>query len=186
MLTPTSTADFIVRNLIIGFAFGLYNAGSLKIAGGKNCSINEQGVLWTGILSSVIFTTMHSQDLKDQAGDRSRSRRTAPIVLGDFAARGTIAVPIAFWSVTCPWFWYMGFEGYMLTVPLGTYIIWLLYSDRSFKGDRKSWKLWTLWTALLVSCHLLPGCVYVVDHLPLPKYFLPTVKLLTSPGTWAN
>ncbi|KAI1182699.1 UbiA prenyltransferase family-domain-containing protein [Nemania serpens] len=158
--------DFIVRNLIIGFAFGLYNAGSLKIAGGKNCSINEQGVLWTGILSSVIFTTMHSQDLKDQAGDRSRSRRTAPIVLGDFAARGTIAVPIAFWSVTCPWFWYMGFEGYMLTVPLGTYIIWLLYSDRSFKGDRKSWKLWTLWTALL--------------------YFLPTVKLLTSPGTWAN
>ncbi|KAI1312190.1 UbiA prenyltransferase family-domain-containing protein [Xylaria venustula] len=152
--------DFIVRNLIIAFAFGLYNAGSLKIAGGKNSSINQQGVIWTSVLSSVIFTTMQSQDMKDQAGDRSRGRRTAPIVLGDFIARGTIAVPIAIWSVVCPWFWYTGFEGYVLTIPLGAYIIWGLYSDRSFKGDRRSWKLWTLWTALL--------------------YLLPTVKHLNS------
>ncbi|KAI3343376.1 UbiA prenyltransferase family-domain-containing protein [Ustulina deusta] len=152
--------DFVIRNLIIGFAFGLYNAGSLKIAGGRNASINQQGVIWTGILSSVIFTTMHSQDMKDQEGDRTRGRRTAPIVLGDFVARGTIAVPIAVWSIVCPWFWYSGFEGYLLIVPLGAYIIWGLYTDRSFKGDRRSWKLWTLWTALL--------------------YFLPTVKHMAS------
>ncbi|KAI3324026.1 UbiA prenyltransferase family-domain-containing protein [Xylariaceae sp. AK1471] len=156
--------DFLVRNLIIGFAFGLYNAGSLKIAGGKNCSINKTGITWTSILSAVIFTTMHSQDMKDQRGDRTRGRRTAPIVLGDFVARGTIAVPIAVWSVVCPWFWYLGFEGYLLTVPLGAYIIWLLYTDKSFEGDRKSWKLWTLWTALL--------------------YLLPTAKHFTSMGSW--
>ncbi|KAI1281341.1 UbiA prenyltransferase family [Xylaria sp. FL0933] len=143
--------DFIIRNLIIGFAFGLYNAGSLKIAGGKNCSINHHGIIWTGILSSVIFTTMQSQDLKDKSGDRARGRRTAPIVLGDSMARGTISVPIAVWSIVCPWFWHIGFEGYLLTLPLGTYIIWGLYTDRTFKGDRRAWKLWTLWTALLVS-----------------------------------
>lgn len=40
---------------------------------------------------------MHSQDMKDQDGDRSRGRRTAPIVLGDVVARSTIA--ISFWSV---------------------------------------------------------------------------------------
>ncbi|KAK2756654.1 hypothetical protein FQN54_005099 [Arachnomyces sp. PD_36] len=152
--------DFIIRNLIIGFAFGLYNAGSLKVAGGPDSSINKQGVMWTSIISTVIFTTMHSQDMKDQAGDRSRGRRTAPIVLGDFAARGTIAIPIAVWSIICPWFWYTGFEGYILTVPLGAYIIWHLYADRTFRGDRASWKLWTLWTALL--------------------YLLPTVKQISS------
>ncbi|KAI0434088.1 UbiA prenyltransferase family [Xylaria sp. FL1042] len=146
--------DFIIRNLIIGFAFGLYNAGSLKIAGGKSCSINQQGIIWTSILSSVIFTTMQSQDMKDQRGDRSRGRRTAPIVLGDYVARGTIAVPIAVWSIICPWFWHVGFEGYMLIVPFGTYIIWGLYTDRTFKGDRRSWKLWTLWTALLYMASL--------------------------------
>lgn len=107
--------------------------------------------MWTAIISSVIFTTMHSQDMKDQNGDRSRGRRTAPIVLGDIAARGTIAIPIAVWSIVCPWFWQTKFEGYILTVPLGAYIIWRLYTDRTFKGDRASWKLWTLWTALLVS-----------------------------------
>ncbi|KAM7199175.1 UbiA prenyltransferase [Rhypophila sp. PSN 637] len=152
--------DFIVRNLIIGFAFGLYNASSLQIAGGPGSRINDTGVIWTSIISLVIFTTMHSQDMKDQAGDRSRGRRTAPIVLGDFAARGTIAIPIAVWSVVCPLFWRAGFEGYVLTVPLGGYIIWRLYADRSFTGDRRSWKLWTLWTASL--------------------YFLPTVKQVSS------
>ncbi|KAI0816310.1 UbiA prenyltransferase family-domain-containing protein [Xylaria sp. FL0064] len=155
--------DFIIRNLIIGFAFGLYNAGSLKIAGGKNSSINQQGIIWTSILSSVIFTTMQSQDMKDQSGDRARGRRTAPIVLGDYVARGTISVPIAVWSIVCPWFWHVGLEGYMLILPLGAYIIWGLYNDKTFKGDRRAWKLWTLWTALL--------------------YFLPTIKHMDA---WRN
>ncbi|KAJ5726730.1 UbiA prenyltransferase family [Penicillium malachiteum] len=130
--------DFVLRNIIIGIAFGLYNAGSLKIAGGAGSIINNQDIIWIGIISSVIFTTMHAQDLKDQKGDQSRGRRTAPIVLGDLFARHTIAIPIAIWSIVCPLFWQLDFEGCALTVPLGAYIIWCLYADRTLKGDWRS------------------------------------------------
>lgn len=174
-------ADFIIRNLIIGVAFGLYNASSLKIAGGPNSKINEQGAIWTAIISGVIFTTMHSQDMKDQDGDRSRGRRTAPIVLGDFVARSTIAIPIGAWSIICPWFWGTGIEGYLLTVPLGIYIVWKLYTDRTFKGDRASWKLWTLWTALLVSCRgYCATSKRIVNLFSHSKYLLPTMKQTSS------
>ena len=32
------------------------------------------------------------------AGDRARNRRTLPLVLGDWIARWTIAVPVMIWS----------------------------------------------------------------------------------------
>ncbi|KAJ5710392.1 UbiA prenyltransferase family [Penicillium malachiteum] len=146
--------DFLLRNIIIGIAFGLYNAGSGKMAGGPGSTINNQAAIWIGIISSMVITTMHVQDLKDQKGDRSRGRRTAPIVLGDLVARHTIAIPIAMWSIICPYFWKLSFAGYILTVPLGTYIIWCLYVNKDFKGDRKSWKLRTVWTVLL---YILPA-----------------------------
>lgn len=132
-------------------------------------------MIWTAIISAVIFTTMQSQDMKDQEGDKTRGRRTAPLVLGDFAARGTIAIPIGVWSILCPLFWGMGPEGYTMTVPLGGYIIWHLYRHRNFKGDRRSWKLWTLWTAVLVRMCMktLPG--FPTNPASL-QYFLPTVK----------
>ncbi|XXH01972.1 hypothetical protein Hte_008335 [Hypoxylon texense] len=89
--------NWIVRNAIIASAFWMYNTGSTKVAcsslHGQTALITEKGALWTTIISGVIFTTMHVQDLKDQEGDCARGRRLAPLVLGDLTARWTIAVP---------------------------------------------------------------------------------------------
>lgn len=145
--------DFIVRNLIIGFAFGLYNVGALKIACGIDQSITTPGYYWVLLISCVIFTTMHVQDMKDQAGDKARGRRSAPLVLGDTVARWTIAVPIVIWSVVCPLFLSVGPVGYLITCGVGSLIVGRIFLLRSIEADRKTWKLWTAWTALL---YLLP------------------------------
>lgn len=66
--------DELVRDLIISIAYGMFNSGSLEIAvgGGNKGCISQQGVAWTAVISGVILTTMQVQDLKDQAGDRTR------------------------------------------------------------------------------------------------------------------
>lgn len=145
--------DFVVRNLIIGFAFGLYNGGALKIACGVKQSITAPGYSWIVLISCVIFTTMHIQDMKDQVGDKARGRRSAPLVLGDAVARWTIAVPIVVWSVVCPLFLKVGLPGYLITCVLGFLIVARIFIWRSIDADRTTWKLWTAWTALL---YMLP------------------------------
>jgi 4-hydroxybenzoate polyprenyltransferase len=145
--------DFIVRNLIIGFAFCLYNAGSLNIACGPDKIMSTCGNCWVVLISIVIFTTMHVQDMKDQSGDQARSRRSAPLVLGDYAARWTIAAPVILWSVTCPLFLDLGPLGYLIPCGLGSIIAGRIFGLRSVQEDRKTWQIWTAWTGVL---YLLP------------------------------
>ncbi|RYP06627.1 hypothetical protein DL764_003049 [Monosporascus ibericus] len=107
--------SFVGRNAIIAAAFAVYNYGSLKVAVGANATsaglfsgLTTTGATWVAIISLVIFTTMHVQDLQDQEGDRTRGRRSAPLVLGDWVARWTVAVPMVIWPAFCTWFWKTG------------------------------------------------------------------------------
>lgn len=145
--------NWLVRNLIIAFAFFLYSLGSLKVASGA--SDHAEDVLgsaaygWTAAISAVILTTMQVQDLKDQEGDRTRGRQTAPLVLGESMARWTIAVPVLFWSFACALFWGL----WILPIAVGFYVAYRVLWERGKEEDRRSWRLWCLWTAML---YLLP------------------------------
>lgn len=145
--------NWLVRNLIIAFAFFLYNIGSLKVARGGLCqrekNIENAAYIWTAVISAVILTTMQIQDLKDQEGDRIRGRRTAPLILGDSVARWTIVIAMLFWSLVFAR--YSGFS--MLSLVVGCYVAYRVWSKRGREEDRRSWKLWSLW---LVSLYLLP------------------------------
>ena len=61
---------WLIRNVVIAFAFFLYNLGSLKVAiGSSNDTHDPIGAAaygWTAIISAIILTTMQVQDLKDQ------------------------------------------------------------------------------------------------------------------------
>ncbi|KAJ6032701.1 UbiA prenyltransferase family [Penicillium herquei] len=72
--------DFVLENMIIEIAFGLYNAGSLKIAGGSGSTTNNQGAIWIIVMNCVIFTTMHAQDLKDPKVIRAEEERQLPLL----------------------------------------------------------------------------------------------------------
>ena len=140
---------FVSRNIIIGAAFGLYNAGSLQIAAGFDHTITSYGYKWIVLFSSVILTTMHVQDMKDQVGDVAKGQRTCPLVLGDWVARWTIAVPVALWSVVCPRFLAVSLYGYLVPCGVGALIVSRILVFNGKAHDRKTWQLWKAWTALL-------------------------------------
>ncbi|OTA54000.1 hypothetical protein K449DRAFT_401328 [Hypoxylon sp. EC38] len=150
--------NWICRNMIIAAAFWLYNTGSAKVASGnvyaQTAHITEKGGLWATIISGVILTTMHVQDLKDQEGDNARGRRLAPLVLGDTVTRWTIAIPICFWSWYCTWFWEVGAAG-LGVVLLGFTVAIRCLTYTGKQSDRKTWELWALWTATLYMLPLL-------------------------------
>ncbi|KAM0800492.1 UbiA prenyltransferase family [Usnea florida] len=141
--------DEIVRDLIIAVAFALYNHGSIKLATNSQTDISKQGYTWISIISGVILTTMQVQDLKDQAGDRERGRRTVPLVFGDTISRWMIAICVPFWSYYCTFFW--GFQpwAYVLTTTLGGFVSFRVVRWRNSDEDSRTWKLWCAWTVAL-------------------------------------
>ena len=143
--------NWLIRNIVIACAFFLYNIGSLKVASGAQDSISMTGYSWTTMVSAVILTTMHVQDLKDQVGDRARGRRTAPLVLGDKLARWTIAVPIVIWSFVCSYIWDLELRYSAFPTLIGLYVANRALQRRNEQEDRRTWQLWCLWTALLYT-----------------------------------
>ncbi|PVI01573.1 hypothetical protein DM02DRAFT_340732 [Periconia macrospinosa] len=163
--------NWIIRNGVIAAAFGVYNLGSMKVAASTAAGltistttitattpsaplISPLGYAWGALISGVILTTMHVQDLKDVEGDRARGRKSAPIVLGRTIASFTIAVPVLVWSVVCASLWVSSVPVAAGVVSLGGYVAWRCVAcvgDR--KVDRRTWQLWCFWTAVL---YLLP------------------------------
>ena len=144
--------DFIVRNMVIAAAFGVYNEGALRIACGHGHAPTKIGFVWTAIVSAIIFSTMHVQDMQDQIGDLAKGRRSAPIVLGDGIARWTVAVPIIFWSLFCPLYWDVGVLGWVLPMGLGSLIAVREFWFREPEADHTTWVMWAGW---LTSTYLL-------------------------------
>lgn len=163
--------NWLVRNFIIGCAFGVYNLGSMKVAASILATaghafgvlrveayapvVSPLGYSWTAIISLVIFTTMHVQDLKDVKGDTARGRRSAPIVLGRRAAGWTIAFPVVFWAAICPLFWRSPILVAWVPGALGLCVAWRCVCISGKRTDRRTWQLWCAWTAVLYILPLL-------------------------------
>jgi 4-hydroxybenzoate polyprenyltransferase len=141
--------NWIIRNVILALALSQFNKGGMRVAAEMGFDIPASSWWWIFITSAVIGTTMQAQDMKDQEGDRARRRSTAPLVLGDGPARWTIAVPVMIWSVVCPFFWGLGIVGYVLPVGVGTLVSFRFLMLRGFWADKKTWWLWTFWTAII-------------------------------------
>ncbi|PVH96634.1 hypothetical protein DM02DRAFT_534857 [Periconia macrospinosa] len=150
-----SDDSVVLRNAIISLAFGVFNSSSLKVALGVHGvgphlpRVAEAGQAWIWMYSAVIFTTMHVQDMKDQAGDKARGRNTVPLIFGDGFARWSLAVPITLWGPICALQCQVGMGNFALVSAFGAYVAWrcLRYKDQA--EDRSTWQLWCAWTALL-------------------------------------
>ncbi|KAL4969447.1 UbiA family prenyltransferase [Aspergillus stella-maris] len=143
-------SNFVMRNILLAVAIGLYNLASLRIA--SNCALADVSTpawKWLGITSTVIATTIQMQDMKDQKGDSAKGRRTAPLVLGDCVACWSIALPVVAWSVVCPAFWGVGLLGYFLPLGIGGGIVYRDLVCRGVREDKWTWWLWCFWMGVL-------------------------------------
>lgn len=142
--------NWIIRNIILGLALSQFNKGGMRVVAEiQGFQIPESSWWWLFITSMILATTFQAQDMKDQEGDRARGRRTAPLVIGDGPARWTIAIPVMIWSFVCPLFWGLGWVGYVLPVGVGALVSVRFVMLRGFWEDKKTWWLWTFWTAII-------------------------------------
>ena len=140
--------SLFLRNLLNAVGILCSFAGPLEIAIGGTSLLNfPKTVAWLMILGSIIFTTAHVQDFRDQLGDKARGRRTVPIVIGDGPARWLVVVAVSVWSLFGPAFWRLGVQGYSLPIIGGVCTISNLMSNKTVEGDKWTWKLWAGWMA---------------------------------------
>ncbi|KAI8958574.1 UbiA prenyltransferase family-domain-containing protein [Daldinia sp. FL1419] len=143
--------DEIFRDLIIAISYGITHSASLKIAIGND--ISREALLWITIISAAILTTMQVEGLKDQAGDRTRGRRTVVLVIGGWLSRASIAFFVALWSFVCTGFWNFGPLAFALPGIIGIVIIARVLLKRTPEEDYVTWKWWSLW---IVTLFFLP------------------------------
>ena len=146
----------VKRNLINALGYTTFALGAISVLfhGSENLVLGQQGYTWLGFLALVILTTGHCQDLEDREGDEAKGRSTIPIVLGDEAARWSLIVPMALWTLLAPRFWGCEFQGSIFLFAIGAVVI-----KRLIVGDEESYKVtFRLWNCWIVALYLLPLC----------------------------
>ena len=141
----------VIRNLINGCGYMCFTSGALEVISGRAIfAMDPKEYRWLMIIGLVIFTTVQAQDMPDQVGDSIRKRWTVPLVIGDSAARFTLAVGIIAWSCVCPAYWNASF---VATMPLGMIVVARYLLKRSIKADKLTFRIYNMWIA---SLYLLP------------------------------
>ncbi|KAF2649442.1 hypothetical protein K491DRAFT_734676 [Lophiostoma macrostomum CBS 122681] len=144
----------ITRNFINGCGYVCFLSGALEVISGRSVfAMNPTACRWLATIGLVVFTTVQAQDMPDQAGDSLRSRWTVPLVIGDAAARCTLALGVAVWSYACPAYWGISANGFIVTIPLGIIVVARFLLRRSMQADRLTFRLYNMW---MVSLYLLP------------------------------
>lgn len=143
-----------VRNLINAAGFISFGSGATIVASGGS-SLPIQAWQWLAMISDIVAYTVQMQDFPDQEGDRSRGRRTVPLVIGDVEARWTVAIAVLIWSYVAPTFWPLGIKGHLVTSIPGAFIVVRVMTLRSPGPDMSTFKIWNLWMMCLYVLPLL-------------------------------
>ena len=146
-------ASCLTRNLINACGFVCYTSGALEVAIGQQLEVNSRLITWFLIISGIVFTTVHTQDMYDQPGDSLRGRKSVPLVIGDAPARWVIFTFMLIWCWLVPSFWNLSLLLHVPCVALGTMIAFRSISKRSIPQDKTTFRLWNLW---LVTCYAMP------------------------------
>ena len=147
----------VIRNLINSCGFLCYTSGAMEVAYGSWVPLSPGSLLfrWFTVIAAVVFTTVQTQDMYDQAGDSLRGRWTVPLVVGDWSSRITIAIPMAFWSWFGPWFWALRTSAYTLPIALGLTVVLRTLILRRVVDDQRTFRLWNLWIVVFYFLPLL-------------------------------
>ncbi|KAL9073960.1 MAG: hypothetical protein Q9161_002582 [Pseudevernia consocians] len=146
----------ITRNFINACGFLSYASGATEVASRSDFLDSPFKPIawpWFLIIGAVVFTSVQTQDMYDQAGDGLRGRKTVPLVIGDHYARWSIAIAMVGWSVVCPTFWQLGPGTYAMSMITGAIITFRTLTIRSIPADKLTFRIWNMWMIML---YLMP------------------------------
>ncbi|KAI1394545.1 UbiA prenyltransferase family [Hypoxylon fuscum] len=148
--------NWVSRNGINAAGFCCFASGALEVAIGQPLSA-KHGVLlqWLAMIAGIVFSTVQTQDMADQAGDAMRGRKSLPLTVGDTRARWFTAVAVMMWSVICPLYWKVHIGPVLAIGGLGGGIALRTLVLRDVEADRKTFRLWNAWM----------GCIYLLPLL---------------------
>lgn len=145
----------IERNAINALGYLSFLTGAMEVATGSRWfAITPALGTWLLILASVLFTTVHLQDIPDQVGDRARRRNTMPLVFGDATTRLGTAAWMGMWGWACPTFWRAPAPAFALSLVLAILIAFRTMRYRCLEDDKTTFRLWNCWVGVLF---LLPA-----------------------------
>lgn len=152
----------LVRNAINALGYVCFTSGAMEVALSAPLPFLDAGSIsrlsqWLCILAGVIFTTVHTQDMYDQAGDAIRSRRTLPLVIGDGPARWTIAFWMLVWGILCPTFWGVSFPYFGMIFSLAMLVAMRTLCYGTISKDKTTFVFWNMWISSLYILPLLSG-----------------------------
>ena len=145
----------ITRHLINGLQCIAFNSGALQVALGHSLRVNVSTTSWFGLLSLVIFTTLHAVDMPDQEGDATKCRKTLPLVIGDESARFVLALAMICWAVVCPRFWASTPVVRIGFLFVGLRVAWKTLTRRSVTDDKSTYRWWCIWLVFLYTMPFL-------------------------------
>ena len=155
MYNGLGTADrgCIIRNLTNAAGFLCFASGATIVANKDSTVLNAKAYQWFAVIGLIVFSTVQSQDMGDQKGDAARGRKTIPLVIGDWNARWTIAIPVIVWSLLTPAFWTLPLSGFIIPSLLGALVAKRVLLNRTGQEDKLTFVIWNIW---MVSLYLLP------------------------------
>jgi 4-hydroxybenzoate polyprenyltransferase len=140
------------RNLLNSLAIVGCGLGATIVAyANQPFALGGPAVKWYIMLVSIVFTTIHLQDLCDQEGDQERGRRTIPLLWGDAMGRWTVILPMLTWSVIVPKFWDLPWWGFLGPCGIAATVCVRLILFKDAVADKKSYDMWGLWAACLLA-----------------------------------
>ena len=157
-----SGASWLSRNLLNACGFVCFAAGALEVV--LQSSLPMRLTPWLLLVGSVVFTSVHAQDMYDQVGDAEQGRKTVPLVHGDGFARWALALPVALWSWLCPRFWRCPPLGYAPTLLMGSLVAVSTLTRSTVEADTATFRYYNIW---LVSIYCLPLIHSYVSSAPI-------------------
>lgn len=148
--------DCLTRNFINACGFLSFASGATEVASRSallGSPFKPIAWSWFLVIGAVVFTSVHTQDMYDQAGDGLRGRKSVPLTIGDHYARWSIAVAMAVWSVACPTFWQLGPGTYAMSTVTAAIVTFRTLTKRSVAADKLTFRIWNLWMVML---YLMP------------------------------
>ncbi|KAF4627475.1 hypothetical protein G7Y89_g10677 [Cudoniella acicularis] len=138
-----------VRNFINACGFISYASGAMEVAFSRPLPVSTTVVSWFAVIAAMVMTSVHSQDMPDQEGDKLRGRKSVPLTIGDEPSRWIIAVSVSAFSFFCPWFWDSVPGVYACLAILGATVSVRSLFCRSVPQDKTTFLLWNLWVAVI-------------------------------------
>jgi 4-hydroxybenzoate polyprenyltransferase len=148
----------LFRNFLNASGYACLFSAPLRISldPSEELKIGDRATLWTLIMVLVIFTTIHAQEFRDEAGDKARGRQNIITSIGHTWARLLLVVFMTFWCTFIPMWLGLTYKGAFVTWALGLWTAVLTIRGMVKRTEELDKNMYLLWSCWLFSCTPLP------------------------------